>query len=126
MALGYQNVAWYPDGTDGWESAKLPLQETKPEPTTVATPGFFRCFATASPACRLLARRVISRHTSAFVQPGQSLELKAPLFATLLGSEPADDGKSEQHDNEELEKGCHDTIGAFRCSKVSVQKPYCS
>jgi PQQ-dependent catabolism-associated CXXCW motif protein len=38
LALGYQNVAWYPDGTDGWEVAKLPLQETKPEPATVQQP----------------------------------------------------------------------------------------
>ncbi len=34
LALGYQNVAWYPDGTDGWEVAGLPLQETKPEPAS--------------------------------------------------------------------------------------------
>jgi PQQ-dependent catabolism-associated CXXCW motif protein len=32
LALGYKNVAWYPDGTDGWETAGLPLQEAKPEP----------------------------------------------------------------------------------------------
>jgi hypothetical protein len=30
-------------------------------PTTIATPGFFRCFATANPACRLLA---LSRRTA--------------------------------------------------------------
>jgi hypothetical protein len=35
LALGYKNVAWYPDGTDGWEAAELPLQEAKPEPASV-------------------------------------------------------------------------------------------
>jgi PQQ-dependent catabolism-associated CXXCW motif protein len=35
LALGYKNVAWYPDGTDGWEAAGLPLQEAKPEPPSV-------------------------------------------------------------------------------------------
>ena len=35
LALGYKNVAWYPDGTDGWEAAGLPLQEAKPEPASV-------------------------------------------------------------------------------------------
>jgi PQQ-dependent catabolism-associated CXXCW motif protein len=32
LALGYKNVAWYPEGTDGWEVAGLPLQKAKPEP----------------------------------------------------------------------------------------------
>ncbi|MEZ2144178.1 PQQ-dependent catabolism-associated CXXCW motif protein [Bradyrhizobium sp. DN5] len=32
MAYGYSNIAWYPDGTDGWESAKLPTEEAQPEP----------------------------------------------------------------------------------------------
>jgi PQQ-dependent catabolism-associated CXXCW motif protein len=32
LAMGYVNVAWYPDGTDGWEDAVLPLQDSKPEP----------------------------------------------------------------------------------------------
>ena len=32
LALGYKNVAWYPEGTDGWEAAGLPLQNAKPEP----------------------------------------------------------------------------------------------
>lgn len=32
MSFGYSDVAWYPDGTDGWESAGLPLEETEPEP----------------------------------------------------------------------------------------------
>src|SRR6516162_8900270 len=35
LALGYKNVAWYPDGTDGWEAAGLPLQEAMPEPASV-------------------------------------------------------------------------------------------
>jgi PQQ-dependent catabolism-associated CXXCW motif protein len=35
LALGYKNVAWYPDGTDGWEAAGLPLQEAKPEPASI-------------------------------------------------------------------------------------------
>ena len=35
LALGYKNVAWYPDGTDGWETAGLPLQEAKPERASV-------------------------------------------------------------------------------------------
>lgn len=32
MTLGYTNVLWYPEGTDGWASAKHPLEEKKPEP----------------------------------------------------------------------------------------------
>src|ERR1041385_4748468 len=32
LAMGYTNVAWYPDGTDGWDDALLPLKESKPEP----------------------------------------------------------------------------------------------
>jgi rhodanese-related sulfurtransferase len=32
LALGYANVVWYPDGTDGWAEADLPLQESMPEP----------------------------------------------------------------------------------------------
>lgn len=32
LALGYHNVAWYPDGTDGWQFADLPLEPAKPEP----------------------------------------------------------------------------------------------
>jgi PQQ-dependent catabolism-associated CXXCW motif protein len=31
MAYGYSNIAWYPDGTDGWEGAKLPTEEAQPE-----------------------------------------------------------------------------------------------
>lgn len=32
LSLGYSNVAWYPDGTDGWERANLPAAEAQPEP----------------------------------------------------------------------------------------------
>jgi PQQ-dependent catabolism-associated CXXCW motif protein len=32
LALGYSNVAWYPEGTDGWQAALLPLQDATPEP----------------------------------------------------------------------------------------------
>lgn len=32
LSLGYSNVAWYPEGTDGWERANLPLSEAQPEP----------------------------------------------------------------------------------------------
>jgi PQQ-dependent catabolism-associated CXXCW motif protein len=32
LAMGYPNVAWFPEGTDGWEDALLPLAESKPEP----------------------------------------------------------------------------------------------
>jgi len=32
LAYGYSNIAWYPDGTDGWESAKLPTEDAQPEP----------------------------------------------------------------------------------------------
>jgi PQQ-dependent catabolism-associated CXXCW motif protein len=32
LAYGYPNVAWYPEGTDGWERADLPLAESQPEP----------------------------------------------------------------------------------------------
>lgn len=31
LAYGYSNIAWYPDGTDGWERAKLPTEEAQPE-----------------------------------------------------------------------------------------------
>jgi PQQ-dependent catabolism-associated CXXCW motif protein len=31
-ALGYRNVAWFPEGTDGWQLADLPLEQAKPEP----------------------------------------------------------------------------------------------
>ncbi|MBO0751328.1 MAG: PQQ-dependent catabolism-associated CXXCW motif protein [Bradyrhizobiaceae bacterium] len=32
LAMGYVNVAWYPDGTDGWSDDLLPLAEAQPEP----------------------------------------------------------------------------------------------
>ncbi|AMA59483.1 PQQ-dependent catabolism-associated CXXCW motif protein [Bradyrhizobium sp. CCGE-LA001] len=32
MAYGYSNIAWYRDGTDGWEGAKLPVEDAQPEP----------------------------------------------------------------------------------------------
>ena len=32
LAYGYSNVAWYPDGTDGWARAKLPTEDAQPEP----------------------------------------------------------------------------------------------
>lgn len=31
LAMGYANVVWYPDGTDGWVEANLPLRESSPE-----------------------------------------------------------------------------------------------
>lgn len=31
-ALGYENVIWYPDGTDGWAGDGLPLEPATPEP----------------------------------------------------------------------------------------------
>jgi rhodanese-related sulfurtransferase len=32
LTLGYSDVAWYPEGTDGWTKASLPLQDATPEP----------------------------------------------------------------------------------------------
>jgi len=32
LSYGYSNVAWYPDGTDGWERASLPTVQSQPEP----------------------------------------------------------------------------------------------
>jgi PQQ-dependent catabolism-associated CXXCW motif protein len=31
LSLGYPNVAWYRDGTDGWLAAGLPLKDATPE-----------------------------------------------------------------------------------------------
>jgi PQQ-dependent catabolism-associated CXXCW motif protein len=31
LAMGYANVIWYPEGTDGWAEAGLPLRESHPE-----------------------------------------------------------------------------------------------
>jgi PQQ-dependent catabolism-associated CXXCW motif protein len=30
--LGYTSVYWYPEGTDGWEAADLPLEPSRPMP----------------------------------------------------------------------------------------------
>lgn len=32
MSFGYSDIAWYPEGTDGWANAGLPLEESDPEP----------------------------------------------------------------------------------------------
>ena len=32
LALGYSDVAWYPEGTDGWSAFGLPLDAATPEP----------------------------------------------------------------------------------------------
>lgn len=32
LSYGYSNVAWYPEGTDGWQRADLPLADSQPEP----------------------------------------------------------------------------------------------
>jgi PQQ-dependent catabolism-associated CXXCW motif protein len=32
LAWGYVGTIWYPDGTEGWEAAKLPLEERVSEP----------------------------------------------------------------------------------------------
>jgi PQQ-dependent catabolism-associated CXXCW motif protein len=32
VSYGYSSVAWFPDGTDGWERANLPTEESQPEP----------------------------------------------------------------------------------------------
>ena len=32
LSYGYGNVAWYPEGTDGWARANLPLVDAEPEP----------------------------------------------------------------------------------------------
>jgi PQQ-dependent catabolism-associated CXXCW motif protein len=32
QSYGYSNVAWYPEGTDGWQFADLPLENSQPEP----------------------------------------------------------------------------------------------
>ena len=31
LAYGYRSVAWFPDGTDGWSEAGLPLRPIEPE-----------------------------------------------------------------------------------------------
>ncbi len=30
LSFGYRDVAWFPDGTDGWSAAELPLQRVEP------------------------------------------------------------------------------------------------
>jgi PQQ-dependent catabolism-associated CXXCW motif protein len=32
VSWGYTHVIWYPDGTDGWQDANLPLAESTPAP----------------------------------------------------------------------------------------------
>ena len=32
LSYGYSNVAWYPDGTDGWQFTDLPVADSQPEP----------------------------------------------------------------------------------------------
>jgi PQQ-dependent catabolism-associated CXXCW motif protein len=32
LSMGYTNVAWYPEGTDGWDEALLPLTKSEPLP----------------------------------------------------------------------------------------------
>jgi PQQ-dependent catabolism-associated CXXCW motif protein len=32
VELGYESVIWFPDGTDGWSEAGLPLSQTEPRP----------------------------------------------------------------------------------------------
>jgi PQQ-dependent catabolism-associated CXXCW motif protein len=32
LSYGYTDVAWYPEGTDGWAFAGLPLSDAQPEP----------------------------------------------------------------------------------------------
>lgn len=32
LSYGYRNVAWYPEGTDGWGRASLPMIDARPEP----------------------------------------------------------------------------------------------
>jgi len=33
LTMGYKNVAWYPDGIDGWQASDLPIQHAEPAPT---------------------------------------------------------------------------------------------
>jgi PQQ-dependent catabolism-associated CXXCW motif protein len=32
LSYGYSNVAWYPDGTEAWQAANLPVVEAQPAP----------------------------------------------------------------------------------------------
>jgi PQQ-dependent catabolism-associated CXXCW motif protein len=31
LSYGYSNAAWYPEGTEGWERAGLPVEESQPQ-----------------------------------------------------------------------------------------------
>jgi PQQ-dependent catabolism-associated CXXCW motif protein len=48
LAYGYQDVVWYPLGTDGWQAAGLPLEPASP----VAMPDFLPLQARAGPEQR--------------------------------------------------------------------------
>jgi quinoprotein dehydrogenase-associated probable ABC transporter substrate-binding protein/PQQ-dependent catabolism-associated CXXCW motif protein len=48
LAYGYQDVVWYPLGTDGWQAASLPLEPASP----VAMPDFLPLQARAGPEQR--------------------------------------------------------------------------
>lgn len=37
MSYGYTNVVWFPEGTDGWEKAALPLIDAEPVPRKIPT-----------------------------------------------------------------------------------------
>jgi rhodanese-related sulfurtransferase len=30
LSYGYSNVAWYPEGNEGWERANLPVVDSRP------------------------------------------------------------------------------------------------
>src|SRR5438552_10854751 len=38
LSYGYTNVAWYPEGSEGWERANLPVAEAQPEPRSDERP----------------------------------------------------------------------------------------
>ena len=59
----------------------------------------------------------ISVGTLVFDVAGQKRKSRCdiePIGGCASVSEPTDGGKNEQHDNEDFEKGCHDTIDVFR------------
>jgi PQQ-dependent catabolism-associated CXXCW motif protein len=31
LSYGYSNIAWYPEGTDGWQRADLPVADSQPD-----------------------------------------------------------------------------------------------
>jgi quinoprotein dehydrogenase-associated probable ABC transporter substrate-binding protein/PQQ-dependent catabolism-associated CXXCW motif protein len=45
LAYGYETVVWYPEGTDGWQAAGLPLEPAEP----IAMPDFVPLQARAEP-----------------------------------------------------------------------------